>query len=179
MRIIPITLKDANKFVVENHRHHDHVQGHKFALGLAVWELENECLKNKLIGAAICGRVNGRIIDQGKSNDINGLTLEATRTCVLPDVENGNSMLLGACARVAKELGYNNIITYTLMSERGVSLKAAGWIIHAENVGGQNRHWNSSGKVVRTAIIQELYGEREKYPSEPKRRWIKILNPCV
>ena len=179
MRIIPISLKDANRFVIDNHRHHDHVQGHKFALGLAVWELVEGCLKNKLVGAAICGRVNGRVIDNGESKDINGLTLEATRTCVLPDTENGNSKLLGACARVAKELGYNNIITYTLMSESGVSLKAAGWMLHAENVGGKNRHWNSSGTMIRTALIKDLFEEREKYPDEPKKRWIKILNPLV
>jgi hypothetical protein len=36
-------------------------------------------------------------------------------------------MLYAACWRAAKEMGYKQIITYILDSEKGISLKAAGW----------------------------------------------------
>jgi hypothetical protein len=101
------------------------------------------------------------------------------RSAIPEGVKNGASKLLGACARIAKEMGYNNIITYTLMSESGVSLKAAGWQMDEENVGGKNRHWNSSGQMIRSAVVGNLFEESVKYPDEPKRRWIKILNTYV
>lgn len=64
-----------------------------------------------------------------------GLTLEVTRVCT-DGTRNANSILYGACARTAKGMGYNRIITYTLQSESGASLRAAGWNISEENAGG-------------------------------------------
>ena len=36
-------------------------------------------------------------------------------------------MLLGASARSAEQAGFKTVITYTLQSESGTSLRAAGW----------------------------------------------------
>ena len=36
-------------------------------------------------------------------------------------------MLYGACWRAAKAMGYTKLITYTLESESGDSLRGAGW----------------------------------------------------
>ena len=47
MKVIPITLREANAFVDEHHRHHKATQGCKFALGLLNGET--------LCGVAICG----------------------------------------------------------------------------------------------------------------------------
>jgi len=33
--IVPMTLKEANAFVEQNHRHHGPVVGHKFSIGLS------------------------------------------------------------------------------------------------------------------------------------------------
>lgn len=33
MRVIPISLKQANEFVEKYHRHHNPVVGHKFSIG--------------------------------------------------------------------------------------------------------------------------------------------------
>ena len=108
MTIIPITLKQANAFVTDNHRHHGRVAGCKFALGLTDGEL---------IGVAICGRPISRFLDDGLTLEVNRLCTDGTR--------NACSMLYGACIRVAKAMGYKKVITYTLESENGASLRAA------------------------------------------------------
>ena len=34
LEVVPITLKEANAFVEQNHRHHGPTVGHKFSIGL-------------------------------------------------------------------------------------------------------------------------------------------------
>lgn len=113
MTIVPITIKTANKFVKEHHRHHDSCTGCKFSIGL----IEN----GSLIGVAICGRPVSRHLDDG-------FTLEVNRCCVIEGHKNGCSQLYGACCRIAKEMGYSKVITYTLESEHGTSLKASNFV---------------------------------------------------
>ena len=108
--IIPITLREANEFISLRHRHLGKAVGCKFALGLAD---EN----GELIGVAVCGRPVSRYYD-------NGETLEICRVCT-DGTHNACSMLYGACVRVGKAMGYRRIITYTLESEHGSSVKAA------------------------------------------------------
>ncbi len=67
--IAPITLKEANNFVVANHRHHDSVTGCKFAVGL----YKTVDGKVQLIGTAICGRPVSRHLDDGVTLEINRL----------------------------------------------------------------------------------------------------------
>lgn len=161
MRLViqPITLRAASVFVQKFHRHHKKVQGHKFAVGLYDQE-------NGLLGVAICGRPVSRKLD-------NGLILEVNRLCVKDGIKNGCSKLYGACARIAKEMGYNKIITYILESEIGISLKAAGWELCNDKAGGES--WNSSGNIKRTAEINTLFGAEKKYPQELKKRYEKRL----
>ena len=115
----PVSLKEANAFVAEHHRHHGPVTGHKFSIGCA--------LDGRLAGVAIAGRPVSRYLD-------NGLTLEVTRLCTTGE-KNACSMLYAAAARAAKAMGYKKIITYTLDTEHGASLRAAGWIC-AGSAGG-------------------------------------------
>lgn len=152
----PITLRVANSFVVKHHRHHRQVQGSKFAIGIFC-----EC---EMKGVAICGRPVSRKIDDG-------LTIEVVRLCVVDGLNNGCSKLYAACSRIAKEMGYRKIITYILKSETGISLKASGWLLEADNVGG--KAWNSSGKMIRTNEVSDLFGTYKKYPAEMKQRWSK------
>lgn len=74
----------------------------------------------------------GRPVSRGLDD---GQTLEVTRLCT-DGTKNACSFLYSKAARVARELGYSKIITYILMSESGDSLKASGWYLDAENVGG-------------------------------------------
>lgn len=110
--LTPITLRDANAFVDRHHRHHKAVTGHKFSIGCSQ--------DGQLVGVAIMGRPVSRYLDDG-------LTLEVNRLCTTEE-KNVCSMLYAAAARAAKAMGYRKIITYTLDTEPGTSLRAAGWM---------------------------------------------------
>ena len=109
--LTPITLREANAFVDRHHRHHKAVTGHKFSIGCSQ--------DGQLVGVAIMGRPVSRYLDDG-------LTLEVNRLCTTEE-KNVCSMLYAA-ARAAKAMGYRKIITYTLDTEPGTSLRAAGWM---------------------------------------------------
>lgn len=109
--IRPVTLKVAQEYVRENHRHNKPPVGHKFSIGLYDGD--------KLVGTATAGRPVSRALD-------NGLTLEVTRTCT-DGTRNANSMLYGAIVRAATALGYRKCVTYTQHDESGASLRGAGW----------------------------------------------------
>lgn len=64
-----------------------------------------------------------------------GWTAEVTRLCTLGD-KNACSMLYAASWRAARALGYRRLITYTLKSEGGASLRASGWRLVGEAGGG-------------------------------------------
>lgn len=109
--IVPVTLAEANAFVEQNHRHHKPVTGHKFSIGCADGD--------RIIGVAIVGRPVSRYLDDG-------WTLEVTRLCT-DGTKNACSMLYAAAWRATRAIGYKRLITYTLITEPGTSLKAAGW----------------------------------------------------
>ena len=143
MRIIPVTFKFAKAFIADYHRHNPNVAGCKFAIG---------CRGDQgILGVAVCGRPVSRYLDDGE-------TLEINRVCT-NGARNACSMLYGACCRIAKEMGYRKIITYTLQSEDGASVKASNFVCDGE-AGGT--HWT---------------GERDRggLPAEMKVRWHKDL----
>jgi len=87
-----------------------------------------------------------------------GSTLEVLRCCT-DGTRNACSKLYGACSRVGFDMGYKQIISYTLVSEDGASLKASGFVFDGE-AGG--KHW--SGERQRDYYVA---------PEEMKKRWIK------
>ena len=123
----PISLRDANKYISENHRHHKPVQGHKFSISCVNQE--------QIVGVVIVGRPVSRNFDDG-------LTAEVTRLCT-DGTKNACSMLYGAAWRASKAMGYKRIVTYTLPDEGGTSLRAAGWR-YVGLAGGGN--WNKPGR---------------------------------
>jgi len=129
MRIRPISLKLAQQFIAEHHRHNRPPIGHKFSVGLFTSE-------NKLVGVAVAGRPIARMLDDG-------LTLEITRSCT-DGTRNANSMLYGAIVRAATALGYAKCITYTQHQESGASLRGAGWTLVAEL--NANKGWDRPGR---------------------------------
>lgn len=115
-----ITLREANAFVTEHHRHHGKTAGCKWALG---------CYDdNKLVGVAICSRPVARKLDDG-------WTVEVTRLCT-DGTRNACSKLYGACTKVASAMGYRKIITYILESENGASVRAANFKLDSAKCGG-------------------------------------------
>ena len=155
--IIPLDLSEANELVYRWHRHHQPVVGHKFSLGAEDtsdygdgWQENGGPVRQKIVGAAIVGRPVARMLDDG-------WTLEVTR-CVTDGTKNACSILYGACRRATFALGYKRLITYTLATEAGSSLKAAGWKLLGEAGGGS---WNrkSRPRVDKAPTSQKLLWE--------------------
>ena len=150
LEIRPITLREANAYVKEHHRHNQPTNGHKFSV--ACYD------DDRLCGVAIAGQPVARKLDDG-------LTLEIRRVCT-DGTYNACSILYGACVRVARAMGYKRIVTYTLQSEPGTSLKASGFINDGE-AGGVS--WDMPSRHREETLPDGL----RKYPNEKKTRWIK------
>lgn len=150
-----MTCKAAARYVAQHHRHNRPPQGGLFAAGAM--------RGGQLVGVVIVGRPVARLLDDGQ-------TAEVTRLCT-DGTPNTCSMLYGAAARAAKALGYSSIITYTLASEPGVSLRAAGW--SPDGVVAAASTWS---RPSRSRVQTDLFGEAQR-PTEAKQRWRKHLAP--
>lgn len=139
--ILPCELAEANAFVVQHHRHHGPVVGHKFSLACAD--------EDRIVGVAIVGRPVARRLDDG-------VTLEVTRLAT-DGTPNASSALYGAARRATFALGYRRLVTYTLPSESGSSLKAAGYRCLGEAGGGS---WSVPSRP-----------RVDKHPLQRKLRW--------
>ena len=120
MTLVPITLREANAFVERVHRHHGPSRGCRFCLAAAVGET--------IVGVAIAGRPVARRLDDGWTIEVTRLATDGTK--------NACSFLYSACRRVGRAMGYRRVLTYTLDSEGGVSLRAAGWDLVTTSPGG-------------------------------------------
>jgi hypothetical protein len=145
MKLIPLTRTQAFDFIAEKHRHHKPPQGYKFAIGLKQ--------ADQLVGVVCVGRPVARRLDDG-------LTAEATRLCT-DGTKNACSKLYSAAAKAAQAMGYTLIVTYTLASESGASLRASGWKFDGEAGGGS---WGVPSRP-----------REDKHPIETKHRWSKAL----
>lgn len=150
LEITPITLRRANEFVTQHHRHHRASKGHKFSIGV--------CEDGKLVGVCICGRPVSRYLDDGRTLEVNRLCTDGTKDAC--------SKLYGAACRIAKDMGYMRVVTYILESEPGTSLKAAGFTCEGR-AGGLE--WNGRSKPK----------DSEQYPHEMKTRWVKTVRPIA
>lgn len=122
----------------------------------------------ELHGVAICSNPVARRADDG-------LTLEVSRICT-DGTHNACSILYGACARIAKEMGFRKIQTYILASESGTSLKASGWICEGQAGQISWMHKPSERTKERNAFQQmELFNSQKKPPEEMKQRWAKYF----
>jgi len=142
LTVVPLLLADANEAVAAWHRHHNPVVGHLFSIGVA-----DET--GRLRGAAIVGRPQSRALQDG-------FTAEVTRVAT-DDCPNACSALYAAAWRAAKAMGYLRIGTYTLATEPGTSLRAAGWAcLYTVN----GRSWDTRSRR-----------RLDKHPTVDKLRW--------
>lgn len=158
LTLIPITLSVANAFVAEHHRHHQPVIGHKYSIGCAS--------DGRLVGVAIVGRPVSRHLDDG-------MTLEVTRLCT-DGAPNACSMLYAAAARAAKAMGYSKIITYTLDTEKGVSLRAACWRCEGQAGGKQ---WTGKRKPAKPMSPAQMKLRYSKTLRKEEFHWPMSLCP--
>ena len=141
---VPMTLTEAKTFVANFHRHNKAPQGGLFAVGASDGQ--------GLIGVAIVGRPVARMLD-------NGETVEVIRCCVKDDAPKGAcSFLYARCWNAAKALGWKKMITYTLQSESGASLRGAGWRVVAELKGNDGTGWrNRPGREWQAVVGQAKF----------------------
>lgn len=138
----PINQREARVFIARHHRHCPPPPGWLYGFGAFN--------ADRLVGVAWVGRPVARLIDAST-------TVEVNRLCTLdsPLSRQAASMLLASAAREARRRGYRRIITYTLLEEKGSSLRGAGWVLDGTTRGGsrsrpgRNRSEHATGKKCR------------------------------
>ena len=141
MNVQPLTLREASDYVDRVHRHHRAPQGGLFAIGLSDGEA--------IVGCVIVGKPVARMLDDDYTAEVTRLATDGTK--------NACSMLYGAAWRAARAMGYRRLITYTLATEPGTSLVAAGWRAVGEVKG---RSWTTPSRP-----------RIDKHPTQDKIRW--------
>lgn len=152
VEIVPVTWKQAQRFIREWHRHLPKLVGCRFAAALA----EN----GDVVAVATAGTA-ARVWNKERKIGI-------TRVAVRPGVDveiNACSRLYGRLCRAAQALGYREAWTYTLPEEPGISLKAANFEDMGLTDGGE---WDRPSRARSRAVR-----------SEPKRRWRRILGSAL
>ncbi len=124
LELVPLSREEAQAFVRRHHRHNPPPVGGKLQIGAA--------LDGRVVGVAMVGRPVSRALDDGWTLEVNRLCTDGTANCC--------SFLYAAAWRAARALGYRKLITYTLSSEPGTSLRAAGWRVVGEV---RNRTWDT------------------------------------
>lgn len=120
--IIPCRLREALIFVANFHRHNKPPPVSLYSLGASDG--------TNMVGVAIVGLPVSRALMA------DGVTLEVTRCCVVDGAPKGTpSALYAAAWRAAQALGYKRLITYTLQTESGASMRGAGWKMIGERKG--------------------------------------------
>ena len=151
MRIVPLTLREANDFVERWHRHSARTSndGGKYAIGI-----EHDAA---LVGVAIVGRPVARMLQ------VEGAA-ELLRLCTSPDAPKGSaSKLYSRAKRIWQLMGGTTIHTYTLKHESGASLRGAG--IHEPAAEVQLQQWT---RPSRQREVRDIY-------EQPKVRWTEQL----
>jgi hypothetical protein len=143
LELVPITLKEANAFVEQHHRHHKPARGCRFCVAVA--------LGGQVVGVAITSRPVARALNDGWTAEVVRVATDGTK--------NACSMLYGASWRAARALGFRRLVTYSLDTEPGSSLRGAGWTCVAKTRGGS---WNcpSRPRVDTHPLQQKLRWER-------------------
>lgn len=104
--------REARAFVAKHHSHHGPMRGAILCIG--AYE------GNRLCAVAAIGRPSSRMLDLRRN------TAEVTRHCT-DRTKHVASALYAHCRRVIQVLGFERGITYTLATEKGISLKEGGW----------------------------------------------------
>lgn len=160
-RYVPLALEhaelaDAQDFVRRLHRHSVPVVSHRFSLAARE-------LGGGIRGVAICGRPTARGLDMRTTVEVLRVATDGCR--------NACSFLYGASCVAARALGYARVVTYTLASEPGTSLEAAGFVRVAE-VDGE-RDWTCASRPRPQQSVMFGLPKRE---AVARVRWLRILS---
>lgn len=141
--LCPMTLREARSYVEQFHRHHKAPQGGIFAIGCA------DVDEGLICGVAIVGRPVARNLDDMWTAEVIRVATDGTK--------NACSKLYAAAWRACRSMGYARLVTYTLPTESGASLRGAGFTIVAETRGGS---WS---RIERPRV--------DEHPLQGKLRW--------
>lgn len=141
LELVPVSLREANAYIVSHHRHHGPARGCLFCVGVAE--------DYRVVGVAVVGRPVARNLQDGWTAEVLRLATDGAH--------NACSMLYGAAWRAARSLGYRRVVTYTLPEEGGASLRAAGWTCLGEAGGGS---WSRRSRP-----------RVDTHPTQVKLRW--------
>jgi len=127
LELCPMDRSAAYAFIDKHHRHLGAPKrtGYKFAIGLERGGV--------LIGCAVVGKPQSRM-----RRGTYPYLAEVTRLCT-DGTPHASSKLYAACWRAVRAMGFRALGTYTLETESGVSLRAAGYRLLYTTKGGT---WN-------------------------------------
>jgi hypothetical protein len=154
VKIVPLTLRAANDFVEQHHRHSARTSndGGKWAIGL-----EHD---GQLVGVAIVGRPISKTLWLQDP-----YAAELLRLCTSAGApRNAESKLYGRARRVWQLMGGTKLHTYTLQRESGATMRAVGHKAPAAEVKPQQ--WD---RPSRRRAARPIY-------DEPKFRWTETLS---
>jgi hypothetical protein len=151
LRLCTVTFAEACAFIDRHHQHHPAPSGWRWGHGVRNG--------GDLVGVVTVGRPVARAYDPTRIVEVTRL---CTNRALHPAVtRHAASMLYGAAARRARARGFERIITYTLETEPGTSLIAAGWTAERRIRG---KSWNTPSRP-----------RVDRAPTCPKVRWAKLL----
>lgn len=142
---VPISQREANAFIRKWHRHHLPPLIDIFRVAVAVGD--------EVVGVATVNHPVARALTDG-------WTVEVSRCCVrtdMPEAKHAASKLYAMAWRIAREMGYKRMLTYTLADETGTSLVAAGWRVAYQTNGAT---WEMPNRP-----------RVDKWPTGPKTLW--------
>lgn len=148
LHVLKCPRPEAQAFIHSIHRHHSPKISDFFNLACADEE-------GVVRGVCTVGRPTSRWLQDGWTAEVNRLATDGTK--------NACSFLYGAAAKTAKAFGFRMIVTYTLVSESGSSLRAVGWE-RVEIKKNDGKYWKSRQS-------------REGFDLPKRVRWDKRLGP--
>lgn len=153
MEVRPATVSDAKRAIARWHRHNKPPVSGLFAAAVARGAGDPEPC-----GVAVVGRPSAQELQDGR-------TCEITRVAT-DGAYNACSMLYAACRKAAAALGYRRVYTYTLATESGASLRAAGFVIDERLPPRES--WSCPS---RPRVQVDLFGNEQRPPGA-KVRWV-------
>ena len=154
LHVVPCTLSDANEFVFRLHRHKpEKLPGHSFSVGVASED-------GTVHGVAIVGNPSAPALQDGVLAEIRRVCTDGTK--------NACSMLYGTARKAARAMGRRPVITYTLATEDGASLRAAGFHIDKQDAGGPAHRWHNRPGRKCLPTESDLVGGKIRWIDEPR-----------
>lgn len=135
MKTFPCTIKGAQRYVSEHHRHLPVIGGGRFAVAAVV--------DGKVVGVGIVGN---------PPPEWEGTTKMVIVRVATDGSHNACSLIYGALCRAGRALGYTEAWTYTLPEEPGTSLRAAGFKQTGMTEGGE---WDTPTRRRKPALRPE------------------------